>query len=252
MKRTVLNLLIDLAAGLAFLGMITTGYLLWFALPPGTNKLLSLWGLSRHQWGTVHSYISLVLLGILLIHLALHWQWLLCMVRRHLLHSVGSPKSPVRVGILSLGITTALVGLFAYAAHSGVQEITEPTADVCFPGVPENSSAFMTPSPDTDQAVDFWKAVYPIFEKKCVSCHGPTKQKGGFRADQPQYFFTADGGMPLVVPGKSEQSPLIAIVSGLQKDMPLPDRHKISEAEVTLLKKWIDTGANWPQKPASP
>ena len=38
MSRTSVNLLVDLSAAALFLGMIATGYILGFALPPGTNK----------------------------------------------------------------------------------------------------------------------------------------------------------------------------------------------------------------------
>src|SRR5688572_18477064 len=82
MKRTSLNLLIDVLAALFFLGMIATGYVLHYPLPPGTNKSLSLWGLTRHQWGEVHTWISLALLSSLVIHVALHWPWIVGMVRR--------------------------------------------------------------------------------------------------------------------------------------------------------------------------
>lgn len=51
MKRTTVNLLVDLLAATFFVGMMATGYVLWFPLPAGSNKSLSLWGLTRHEWG---------------------------------------------------------------------------------------------------------------------------------------------------------------------------------------------------------
>jgi hypothetical protein len=45
MNRTSVNLLIDLTAAVLLLGMVATGYILWFALPPGTQKDLMLWGM---------------------------------------------------------------------------------------------------------------------------------------------------------------------------------------------------------------
>ena len=102
MKRTALNLLIDALAALFFLGMIATGYVLRFPLPPGTNKSLSLWGLSRHQWGGVHFWISLGLLAVLLIHLALHWQWVVTVVGRQL-HLVTNPQGRhLRSGVITV------------------------------------------------------------------------------------------------------------------------------------------------------
>jgi len=45
MNRTIANIIIDIIAAFLFLGMIATGYLLRFPLPPGSNKTLSLWGI---------------------------------------------------------------------------------------------------------------------------------------------------------------------------------------------------------------
>ena len=33
------------------------------------------------------------------------------------------------------------------------------------------------------QPVDFAREVRPIFERSCLGCHGPEKQKSGFRLD---------------------------------------------------------------------
>ena len=43
MNRTFRNLIVDLAAAFLFLGMMATGYILRFPLPPGTNKVMTLW-----------------------------------------------------------------------------------------------------------------------------------------------------------------------------------------------------------------
>lgn len=62
MNRTLLNLTINLLAGACLLVMMATGYILRFPLPPTTNRTHKLWELSRHEWGTIHSWASLVLL----------------------------------------------------------------------------------------------------------------------------------------------------------------------------------------------
>jgi hypothetical protein len=96
----------------------------------------------------------------------------------------------------------------------------------------------------------FWKDVYPILERNCLSCHGPKRQRGGFRVDCREGFFGKGGSEPQVVPGESGRSPLIAIVSGLRTDMARADAHKLPEREVNLLRAWIDAGAVWPEKSA--
>jgi len=42
-----------------------------------------------------------------------------------------------------------------------------------------------TANEKTGNQVSFWKEIYPIFIRSCLKCHGPGKQLGGFRVDQP-------------------------------------------------------------------
>lgn len=44
-------------------------------------------------------------------------------------------------------------------------------------------------SPAIGAPVDFIREVRPIFEAKCFKCHGPEKQKSGFRLDASQVAF---------------------------------------------------------------
>src|SRR5690348_9012900 len=61
--------------------------------------------------------------------------------------------------------------------------------------------------------VDFVKDVQPILSARCYECHGPEKQKGGFRADSKESIFLAgDSGEKRVVPGDVGKSHLIALV----------------------------------------
>ena len=252
MKRTALNLLIDALAALFFLGMIATGYVLRFPLPPGTNKSLSLWGLSRHQWGGVHFWISLGLLAVLLIHLALHWQWVVTVVGRQL-HLVSNPQGRhVRSGVISLVAAAAALCLFAWAAAVSVRERDEPC---CPPGETTGTPGPGTPaSGDTHGAgengkVSFWKDVYPVLEASCLACHGPSKARAGFRIDRREDYFGKNGQPPLVVPGRSDESPLVAIVTGARKDIAMADRHRLPENQLAVVKRWIDAGAPWPDRP---
>ncbi len=57
--------------------MSGTGLLLAFRLPPGSQggKGLSALGWDHHEWGDLHTWISYVFMGAILLHLALHWRW---------------------------------------------------------------------------------------------------------------------------------------------------------------------------------
>lgn len=248
MNRTIANIIIDIIAAFLFLGMIATGYLLRFPLPPGSNKMLSLWGYTRHQWGDVHFWISLGLLVVLIIHLVLHWNWIVTVIgkRCHLVKT--AHPSLIRSGVLTGGIVILMVSLFAWVAQNSVKEIARPMRGKHFmqtnPGN-ETSSAAQAQSSIDLGSVEFWKDVYPIFENNCLSCHGPQKQLANFRVDRSEDFFGGNGRPALIIPRQSAISPLIAIVSGTKKDMPRAEMHKLPEQNVMLLKAWIDSGAEW-------
>ncbi len=98
--------------------------------------------------------------------------------------------------------------------------------------------------------VEFKRDVQPILERRCYECHGEKKQKSGIRFDRKSTVFAGgDSGKPLVVPGKSAESPLILKVTSTDPDEVMPPKgDKLTEAEVTALRAWIDQGAAWPEE----
>jgi hypothetical protein len=59
---------------LAFAVLTTTGVLTRYVLPPGSGHYATLWGLDRHGWGDIHCWVAVQLLGVLALHLVLHWR----------------------------------------------------------------------------------------------------------------------------------------------------------------------------------
>jgi hypothetical protein len=240
MNRTLVNIIIDLVATQLFLGMIATGYLLRFPLPPGSNKTLALWGLSRHQWGDIHFWISLGLLAVLMIHLALHWNWIVTVIgkRCHLIKT--SQPSLVRSAIWTLGVLIALCIAFGWLAQRDVREILQPSCSSV-----SSKDQINTQNPDLHTADSslVWGDIYPIFATNCLDCHGPLKNYADFRVDRLEDFFNDDGHSSLVIPGQSSQSTLIAIISGTRINMAMAESHKLSDSEVSRIATWIDQGA---------
>jgi hypothetical protein len=106
------------------------------------------------------------------------------------------------------------------------------------------------PTPST-RPVDFTKDVRPILSEHCYACHGPEKQKGDLRWDVKESAFKTGDHGPIIVPGKSEASRVIKLVSGLEPDTIMPPRgERLSAEQIGLLRAWIDQGANWPETPA--
>ncbi|MBX3423336.1 MAG: DUF4405 domain-containing protein [Pirellulaceae bacterium] len=90
MSRTTWNTLVDATAYFGLIMLASTGLMLRYQLPPGSGGLHGVgigleanhrpvtvvWGLSRHAWGNIHYWIALFLLGVLAVHLVLHWKWI--------------------------------------------------------------------------------------------------------------------------------------------------------------------------------
>ena len=96
------------------------------------------------------------------------------------------------------------------------------------------ASEFIRISSASNESVSFQRDIYPIFERSCLFCHGPEKQKAGFRADERSDFFRDDRKGPLVLPGNSGESRLVAIVSGVIRMKRNASDHVLSAQEVAL------------------
>jgi len=90
MKKSKLNLIIDALLLLCVAAIVGIGLLIKYVLVPGyqrweiygQNVSLFLWGLDRHQWGTIHFIIGLVFLALLVLHIVLHWQMVVGIYRK--------------------------------------------------------------------------------------------------------------------------------------------------------------------------
>ena len=102
-------------------------------------------------------------------------------------------------------------------------------------------------------APDFAREVRPILEKSCFGCHGPEKQKSGYRLDVRAIALKGgESGEAAIVPHDAKASPLIRYVSGEDADMLMPpkksDKPRLTAAEVETLRAWIDAGPGWPDE----
>ena len=102
-------------------------------------------------------------------------------------------------------------------------------------------------------AVDFAKDVRPILERSCLGCHGPEKQKSGYRLDVREIALRGgDSGDRAIVPHDAKKSPLIRYVSGEDAETVMPpkksDKPRLTAAEVATLRAWIDAGPSWPDE----
>lgn len=102
------------------------------------------------------------------------------------------------------------------------------------------------PAPASDK-IDFVRDVSPILSRHCHACHGADKSEGGLRLHRREDAFTGGDNGKEIEAGKSAESRLIQLVSGIDPDrwMP-PEGERLSAQEVGILRAWIDQGAEWP------
>ncbi|NUO07558.1 MAG: DUF4405 domain-containing protein [Candidatus Brocadia sp.] len=82
MDKSRVNLVIDALMFLCVMAMTGIGFLMKFILLPGKDTWavygrkveLFLFGMDRHQWGTIHLITAFVFLGFLALHIILHWK----------------------------------------------------------------------------------------------------------------------------------------------------------------------------------
>ena len=102
----------------------------------------------------------------------------------------------------------------------------------------------LTAPAQTAAKVSFSRDVAPILTQKCMQCHGkePLMAHLDLRTREGALKGAQHG--PVVVPGKAESSHLYRHLTGLElPQMPLGGR--LSDAEIAIVKKWIDAGAEW-------
>src|SRR5260221_9435297 len=88
--------------------------------------------------------------------------------------------------------------------------------------------------------VDFAKEIKPIFEKSCIECHGPEKQKGKLRLDSRETALKGGKDGPVIVPKDALKSDLyhrITLPKG--DDDVMPNKGDLlTKAQTDLIRDW--------------
>ena len=101
--------------------------------------------------------------------------------------------------------------------------------------------------PPAAVTVDFVRDIQPIFEASCVQCHARGKDKGGFSLETRTDFLLGGHNDDAAEPGNSAASLVVAMISGLDPEIVMPQKGKRLTAEqVGLVRAWIDQGLAWP------
>ncbi len=112
--KSKINFIVDIVMFINMMTIIGFGFLIKYALIPGfkrhsiygRNVDLHFLGLDRHEWGSVHLILSFVFIGLLLLHIILHWKIITSWFKKYLL------KTTIRYISASVLIVSALVFVF--------------------------------------------------------------------------------------------------------------------------------------------
>ena len=102
-----------------------------------------------------------------------------------------------------------------------------------------------------EKVPDFNREIRPILSHSCFACHGPDEhdRRGGLRLDDRDAATAElDSGVRAIVPGRPDESELIARIHDTDPDtvMPPPESlHVLSTADEETLARWIAGGANY-------
>ena len=111
-KRSNLNISIDVLMFLVMMPVVGIGFLIKYVLLNGVERNLVygndvdllFWGMDRHQWGSIHLYLGLVLIVLLVLHIIFHWKMMIAMFK-------GMVKAPVWRVITAVALVLSVVFL---------------------------------------------------------------------------------------------------------------------------------------------
>jgi mono/diheme cytochrome c family protein len=123
-----------------------------------------------------------------------------------------------------------------------------------------------SPGAAKPKPVGFARDVRPILSDNCFACHGPDDKarKAGLRLDtQEGAFGETESGDRAIVPGKPDESELIARIESKDPDQQMPPKSsgkQLTPEQIATLLRWVEQGATWtkhwafkpPVKPAPP
>jgi len=135
--------------------------------------------------------------------------------------------------IIAVLFLVVLVG----ATHKGAQ-LTHGVNALSFPAATEHAPLY-----EIDSTFTIYEtAVAPIFNQKCVSCHGPDKVKGDLRLDSQEHILQGGESGDILTAGFSGDPILLHLIHlpGDHEDhMPPEGKLQLTKNELAILRNWI-------------
>ncbi|KIA94194.1 hypothetical protein OC25_09645 [Pedobacter kyungheensis] len=157
-------------------------------------------------------------------------------------------KSNVVLGSISciLIILISITGHLGGSLTHGADYLTAPLK-----GDGAKAGAAIPPIANVQEALVYQHAIQPLFKSRCYSCHGSEKQKGKLRLDEEAFILKGGEDGNTIIKGKADESELIKrlLLPLTDEDHMAPkEKPQLTPNEITLLKWWIDNGADFKKK----
>ncbi len=145
-----------------------------------------------------------------------------------------------------VGVGAHFGGEMVYGQGYLTKVLLPPSEEpVVVDAAPAEQDAPAEPVVGESTKVSFQRDVLPIFEARCIECHGPDKVKGSLRMDTVARLFEGDPEWWSVVPGKPDESLLVERVELPADDpdaMP-PKGDRLTAEQIATIRTWIAEGA---------
>ncbi|MBI5757768.1 MAG: hypothetical protein HZA46_04545 [Planctomycetales bacterium] len=126
---------------------------------------------------------------------------------------------------ISLACLIIVAGLDAFAQDAKPKDAAKPI------------------DPKAKDVVTFKDHVSPILRKHCFNCHNPDKATSDLNVTTYQTLMAGGSSGESIMPGNPDQSLLYRVVAHLDEPFMPPKQPKIPDADLAVLKKWIELGA---------
>jgi hypothetical protein len=203
----------------AALGSVVLGFLLAY----GSGETGAT--VTRHMWGAI-------VLSILL---------LLCLPARAAWSNGAAPRTyPAMLGIV-------VIALLWTAHQGGTLTHGDNYLTEYMPAPMKNALAFgvVSAAPSSDSF--YSRHIDPIFDAKCVSCHGASKVEGGLRLDSYERVMRGGKDGRVITAGKPERSLLLERVTLPASDkhfMPAEGKPPLNSTQIAWIRAWVQQGAS--------
>ena len=110
-----------------------------------------------------------------------------------------------------------------------------------------SGNTLLAQSEQVEETADYNSTIGPLLTKYCVACHNADDAGGGLNLESFEALMQGGKGGAVLLPGRSDLSRLVRVLSGEAKPKMPPDGNESPTVdELKILQEWIAQGAKGP------